>query len=229
MSEIDNSILIDWYVGLDFCKTHIPECDLTRDILRRLHSYGVSIEIRTKCWRKIIDSLGNIQLLLEHLTDRASDLLSEYSEETALTKFKSNVLERSELTDNLGIDPKYLPEPARLKSDVEEMGLRTFRRYTDNGLSMSISAQSELDLLISSKYSPSSKDPFIFEASMNKIMDSDEQVDLLLDAHVWSDTNGSYLLTRKGNKIYCEKSAIEEKMNRSKYKILSPEDINKKI
>ncbi|MFC5278522.1 hypothetical protein ACFPM1_07100 [Halorubrum rubrum] len=225
MSEVDSSILIDQYVGLDFCRTHISECDLTRRVLRELNEFGVNIVIRKSCWERVTNGLANIQMLLEHLCNRASELLQDLSDEDALNEFVSDTLTHSELVDDLNIDPEYLPDVGNLKSDVRDLGIREFRRYLSNNLTQSIKAQRELDLLVSSRYTSSAHDPLIFETSISQIIEDEEVIEILLDAYAWSGGDKKYLLTPQNGVIYREKSDIEDKMNNSSYEILSPEDI----
>jgi len=225
MSDVNATVLIDWKVGLDFCKTHSVECDLTRSVLREVDAFGVDIHMRKRCWEKVTDSLVKVQTMLEYLRDRASEYIHQHSEHTAIERYNSDILVQSTLTGELNFDPDNYPNIETLRTEVADMGLRKFRIYLDNHLSLCTKAQTELDLMVKSRYTPSGSDPFIFESSLGQFLTDDENVQLLVDAYKWASASGDFLITRNGSEIYNHKVDIEDIMESERYEIMSPVDI----
>jgi hypothetical protein len=215
--------MIDWEVGLDFCRTHIPSCDITRTVLRDIHEFGIEINIREKCWKSIVENLVTVQHMLEYIRNNASKFLNECSEHEAISEFNSQIIETSLLSEEIGVKPEQIPDENKLREAVREMGLRNFRGYIDDNLSLTIKAQNELDQMVTSKYTPSGGDPLFFEGSVKTHVNSG--VDILVDTYKWARNNGDYLITPQYSNIYNNKGNIEGSMQNQRYSILSPDDI----
>ncbi|WP_248518016.1 hypothetical protein [Salinarchaeum laminariae] len=227
----NGAVLLEFETSLDYCQPILPDHETTSEALDAIHEFGVRIEMRRSCWRNLTDSLTNTLELFLYLRDQASELLRQHDSDKALEIFNESVLTKGNLVgdQHISLSEEYMPDVEDLREAVEEMGIKDFRGYADTQQRVCSSAQDELDLMIDSYFDGSGKDPYLFEVSVEQVVDSDRIVDVLVDAHIWGTQCDGYLLTRHESVIHSEKEEILDCMAEDAFDILSPVEVAERL
>lgn len=229
----DARVLIEYEVGLAYCRPYYSEYEATRQVLRYLNDEEIPIDIRLACWQLLNSAISAELTLLNYLLDEATKLLTNLDPDEALAEYQSNILTESNLYENgtsgIRFDDDLAPEVEDLQAAIEEMGLEDFRLYAHDLLEICPKAQSELDLMIRERYEPTAQDPGIFEANVASIIETQRQIEVLIDAYIWSSDAGKYFMASEESVIYTRRSDLLRGVDEDRLKIICPSDIQAQI
>lgn len=226
-------VLIDFKVGMDFCRPHSENYSVTVEVLRHLNDEDIQTDMREDCWKRINTSVTSELEMMDYLKNKATTLLSDFEPQTALEMYQEQVLTEQNLCSNgntgIDLDRTYMPDVTELQEEIEQMGLPGFCSHANDILSLVPDLQRKLDLIVDQRFNPSAQDPWLFAASVEDVVKNDRQKDVLVDAYVWANNSENYLVSREDSYIISNKSDIRDRMTDVDLQIVSPVQISESL
>lgn len=233
MSDFEYAIFFDITVLLDYCRTHLEECDPARDVIGAVKNDGGRVDISKNGWGNLNELVTNRQKLFKYLRDRATEHLRDFPEDEAEERYKANILTYAVLSEEGSIpfklNERYLPDIEALHDCIDDMGLMQFRSYLDSQLTNFGRAYAKLDRLIDKKYHRGGRSSMMVEIVAEDFAESTGQYEGLLDAHFWADSQGKTVVIRDGAKAHENRDEFYERMWKTpsarRYILVSPEEM----
>lgn len=232
MSEFEFEVFLNYTSLVDYCRTFNEECDLTRELVDQIHSESGRLVAAKASWKRTGRAVTNMQRLLKHLRDQATEYLRRESD--SVEEYISDILNydslQSQSTLPFGLNEEYIPDESELRSMARQDGLEQIREYTDTHLNLCNTAYRSLDRKIDRRLDDAERISWTADAALSQFADSDILYEDLKEAYVWSiDYSDCGLIARKSSNI-CQNredfyNRIKTNPDDPRIKVYSPEEV----
>jgi|AntDeeMinimDraft_4_1070355.scaffolds.fasta_scaffold05320_2 hypothetical protein len=216
MSGTSPEIYIDLPVLLDYCRTHIEECQPTRQLLDLVDRKGARLEMNDDVYDFWDQSVLNMQALLHYLKDEASQYSLKEDYDDPGEKFANNTLTLENLNsqESIGyqIEQAYNKEISSHIEYIDEHGFTDYRTYLDTHLQNCSRAHSKMDGMIDNRFGPGSVDRFWVKTELESFSEYDQHLTSLVNGHYWCKSGGDLFLVRGKNRVSYDIDDLQTKL-----------------
>lgn len=213
METNDYTLFADISTLLDYCCIYSSTHEYSKRVLDLVYDAGGDIIISKTAGEHLTERLTHRQRLFDYLFDEASRFLKSYTYSAGV--FKGEVLNREHLQSNLslGMDSNY--DIAELRSYLDKVGMKEFRKQVDNIRHEGHFFQRRLETgMIADRYDDrGGRDLFQIKLAIESKTNDSVQVESMLDGICWNmDNLGEVILIRHTDKLYQEKDELVGKL-----------------
>lgn len=216
MSTSSTEVFVDLPVLLDYCRTHVEECEPTREMLDHADKQNAYIEMSQSAYDFWEQSVLNMQSLLNYLKNKVNKYSLEEDYDNPGQKFMNDVLTLEHLNNSTPIGYEIKSEyNGEIETHIEyinEEGFSAYRGYLDTHLKNCSRAHSKLDDMIDNRYGPGGVDRFWIKNGLDSFSQYSQHLSSLVDGHYWCKAGGDLFLVRDGDRASYELSELKEKL-----------------